>query len=101
MAKTKKWKKAYWASMALMKKRTSKVHVLPSPDEVTAAMTPRGGWTRAQLEQWGVPWPPPRGWRQYLATRYRALTGMPERIEDDFDLLELEVQGYDPSDAVY
>jgi hypothetical protein len=38
----------------------------PTAAEIEAAKTPRGGWTRAQLAEWGVPWPPPRGWRQRL-----------------------------------
>lgn len=38
----------------------------PTPEEIDAAMTPAGGWTKAQLAQWGVPWPPPRGWRKRL-----------------------------------
>ncbi|MGO9354981.1 MAG: hypothetical protein ACLP3C_30650, partial [Mycobacterium sp.] len=32
--------------------------VVPTPDEIEAARTPAGGWTRAQLAVWGVPWPP-------------------------------------------
>ena len=40
--------------------------VVPSPAQVTAARTPNGGWTRAVLASWGVPWPPPRGWRKEL-----------------------------------
>jgi len=40
--------------------------VLPSVEEIEAARTPAGGWTRAQLAQWGVPWPPPKGWKQRL-----------------------------------
>jgi hypothetical protein len=28
--------------------------------------TPSGGWTRARLASWGVPWPPPKGWRKRL-----------------------------------
>jgi len=43
----------------------------PSPDEVAAAQTERGGWTRAQLKEWGVPWPPPNGWRVGLAVMHR------------------------------
>jgi len=39
---------------------------LPSPDEVEEARTPAGGWTKDQLAQWGVPWPPPRGWKKKL-----------------------------------
>jgi ribonuclease HI len=38
---------------------------MPSKDEIAAAKT-RAGWTRAQLAAWGVPWPPPRGWRGAL-----------------------------------
>jgi hypothetical protein len=34
--------------------------------EIEAAQTPNGGWTRAQLAVWGVPWPPPRGWKKRL-----------------------------------
>lgn len=37
-----------------------------SQREILAARTPAGGWTRAQLAEWGVPWPPPRGWKQKL-----------------------------------
>lgn len=44
---------------------------LPSPDEVRAARTHRGGYTRAQLAEWGVPWPPPQGWKERLAQRWR------------------------------
>ncbi len=38
----------------------------PTEAEIDAAMTPEGGWTKAQLAQWGVSWPPPKGWRQAL-----------------------------------
>lgn len=37
--------------------------------EIEAAQTPNGGWTRAQLAKWGVPWPPPKGWRKQLEAR--------------------------------
>jgi hypothetical protein len=33
-----------------------------SREEVEAGRSPVGGFTRAQLAQWGVPWPPPSGW---------------------------------------
>ena len=39
---------------------------IPSPTESEARRTPAGGWTKAQLAQWGVPWPPSKGWRQKL-----------------------------------
>lgn len=34
--------------------------------EINAARTAKGGWTRKTLAGWGVPWPPPKGWRQRL-----------------------------------
>jgi hypothetical protein len=33
-----------------------------SAAEIEAGRSPRGGWTRNQLAEWGVPWPPPAGW---------------------------------------
>jgi hypothetical protein len=36
---------------------------------IESARTPKGGWTRSQLAEWGVPWPPPRGWRKQLERR--------------------------------
>jgi hypothetical protein len=39
--------------------------------EIMARQTKNGGWTRNSLREWGVPWPPPIGWRkQLLATGY-------------------------------
>lgn len=37
---------------------------MPTWEETEAAKTARGGWTKAQLALWGVPYPPPKGWRQ-------------------------------------
>ena len=34
--------------------------------DIEAGRSPKGGWTRAQLAKWGVPWPPPKGWRWKL-----------------------------------
>ncbi|MFC4560581.1 hypothetical protein ACFO4E_01795 [Nocardiopsis mangrovi] len=45
---------------------------MPTLEEIDAARTPAGGWTREQLAEWGVPWPPPKGWRKRLAA------GIPE-----------------------
>lgn len=39
---------------------------LPTPEEVEGASTGAGGWSRAALSRWGVPWPPPKGWRRAL-----------------------------------
>jgi hypothetical protein len=41
----------------------------PTTEEIERARTPAGGWTRAQLAAWGVPWPPPKGWRKELERR--------------------------------
>jgi len=34
--------------------------------EIEAGRSPRGGWKAKQLAKWGVPWPPPKGWRKAL-----------------------------------
>jgi hypothetical protein len=39
---------------------------LVTREEIDAARTPKGSWTKARLAQWGVPWPPPGGWRDRL-----------------------------------
>lgn len=33
---------------------------------IAAARSPRGGWSKTALASLGVPWPPPRGWKQRL-----------------------------------
>lgn len=35
-------------------------------DEIEAQRTAKGGWTRDTLEAWGVPWPPPPGWKRAI-----------------------------------
>lgn len=35
-------------------------------EEIEAKRTPAGGFTRAALASWGVPWPPPKGWMRAL-----------------------------------
>jgi guanosine-3',5'-bis(diphosphate) 3'-pyrophosphohydrolase len=48
----------------------------PTKEEVQAGMTAKGGFTKAQLAAWGVPWPPPKGWRKSLEARMtQALPG--------------------------
>ncbi len=43
-----------------------------NPAEIEACRTPAGGYsfTRSRLAAWGVPWPPPPGWRQALERGY-------------------------------
>lgn len=33
---------------------------------ILAARSSAGGWTSSTLAAWGVPWPPPAGWRAQL-----------------------------------
>ncbi|MCW1820804.1 MULTISPECIES: hypothetical protein [Mycolicibacterium] len=39
---------------------------------IESRRTEAGGWTRAQLAEWGVAWPPPKGWKADLAARLAA-----------------------------
>ncbi|MFE2159957.1 hypothetical protein ACFW9M_19340 [Streptomyces lydicus] len=45
---------------------------LTSPDGIEAARAPASGWNRDQLAAWGLPWPPPKGWKDELAERRKA-----------------------------
>lgn len=47
-----------------------------SPEEIAAGRSENGGWSRAQLAEWGVPWPPPKGWKDALED---AAAGLPAR----------------------
>jgi hypothetical protein len=46
----------------------------PTAEEIEAARTPAGGWEKETLAGWGVPWPPPRGWKKSLEERASRLT---------------------------
>ena len=37
-----------------------------SREEILKKKTARGGWLKADLAEWGVPWPPPKGWLRAL-----------------------------------
>ena len=43
----------------------------PRPEEIEAAKTPNGGWTRATLNSWGVAWPPKKGWKRELERNHQ------------------------------
>ncbi|MEU9189424.1 hypothetical protein AB0D14_33765 [Streptomyces sp. NPDC048484] len=45
---------------------------LPSPEEIEAARTDKGAWTRATLDEWGVAWPPVKGWKDELIARWES-----------------------------
>jgi hypothetical protein len=53
-----------------MRKRQFQVHMLSGPiptlEEIAAARSEKGGYTRVALEKLGVPYPPPRGWLKEL-----------------------------------
>lgn len=51
---------------------------MPTEREIEAARTEKGGWTRETLKAWGVPWPPPTGWRKRLIAE-SALSAEPSR----------------------
>lgn len=34
--------------------------------DIERGKSPKGGWTRETLAGWGVPWPPPKGWKDDL-----------------------------------
>lgn len=34
--------------------------------EILDKQTEKGGWTKKTLAEWGVPWPPPKGWKEAL-----------------------------------
>jgi hypothetical protein len=53
-------------------------------EQIDAARTPAGGFTRDTLAQWGVPWPPPHGWRKAIVARgipYPARTVTPATMD--------------------
>ena len=46
---------------------------IPSPREVAELMTKKSGWTGEVLDKWGVPWPPPKGWREALGQTWKEM----------------------------
>jgi hypothetical protein len=62
-------------------------------EDIMSKHTPRGGWTRADLARWGVPWPPPRGWKAMLTGNaptddWIALTKAEERLLEALQALK-------------
>jgi len=53
---------------------------LPSPEDVRAAESGNGGWTAMQLAEWGIAWPPAKGWRDELRKKWEnTRVGEPKR----------------------
>jgi hypothetical protein len=44
-------------------------------EEIMSKQTARGGWTKAQLAEWGIGWPPPKGWKRKLEKAIEAERG--------------------------
>ncbi len=44
--------------------------MLAAREGIEAKASARGGYTRAQLADWGVAWPPPRNWKRSLVREH-------------------------------
>lgn len=45
--------------------------------EIESKKTAKGGWTKKQLAEWGIAWPPVKGWKTALING----TSIPEEIK--------------------
>jgi hypothetical protein len=61
---------------------TAKGKIMPTLDEIMAVRTPQGGWTRKQLAEWGVSWPPKQGWIRRLADKAEPPEGIEMKNDD-------------------
>jgi hypothetical protein len=53
--------------LMMIRTRARELPTRVTRDEILAKRTPAGGWTAAQLAEWGVSWPPRKGWINRLA----------------------------------
>lgn len=61
-------------------------------EEIEAGRSERGGFTAATLADWGVPWPPPSGWKATILAH-----GIPyDATKNDMD----EVADHDPHELL-
>lgn len=72
-------------------------------EEIEAARSPAGGYTRAMLAAWGVPWPPPRGWQQALMRGETPTYREPreKRLGAALDAAELALREYHNGDRAW
>ena len=42
----------------------SREHLEPCPAQIEAARRPGGAWDASTFVGWGIPWPPPKGWKK-------------------------------------
>lgn len=78
-----------------------------SREEIERHKTPNGGYTRETLAMWGVPWPPPKGWKAKLISGkdQTDFTQSKEWLELRYAVMKRDgfqcvVCGRDPSDGV-
>lgn len=45
--------------------------------EIESKKTAKGGWTKKQLAEWGIAWPPVKGWKTALING----TSIPEEVK--------------------
>lgn len=45
--------------------------------EIESKKSSKNGWTKKQLSEWGIGWPPPKGWKDALING----TAIPVRVE--------------------
>ena len=64
MAKKMKQSRAFIASRSSFP--------VPAPETVAISGGAAGAWTAATLAEWGIPWPPPHGWRRTLGDLHAA-----------------------------
>lgn len=63
-----------------------------SEDEIEAGRTERGGFNAQTIAGWGVPWPPPSGWRTTILAH-----GIPyDPTKNEFD----EIAGHEPHELL-
>jgi len=55
---------------------------MPTAEEFDMLRWTRRGRSRKQLAEWGVPWPPKRGWREALISEYRRANPVRITLED-------------------
>lgn len=66
-----------------------------TPEYIISRMSARGGFTRKTLAELGVPWPPPKGWREKL--QIKPARAKPEALKPV--AVEHAMPAYDP-DAI-
>jgi hypothetical protein len=84
----KSWRKAVQHSFDWAPKRRVSI------EEIEAAKTAKGGWTYQTFAGWGVPTPPPKGWKQRLIEGPEGAAI--ECSEDQKNLLEKMMAGSNP-----